>query len=159
MNRRTLVASLPAVFVGGCLGRSTPASAPETTKRERPGEREKTGNNEPSLTDWERSTDCGETHDSMHDSVIRVERVRSEIGDGYAPIRFSTLSSAEKAILRTVVEEGGYGTCDPSDAFHRFVERVGNRAERQAEDRHAYLERDGTYYGLYVELSDQVFVY
>jgi hypothetical protein len=112
-----------------------------------------------SLTDWERSTDCDGEHDSMHDSVIRVEEVTTSLGDEYAPIRFPDLSSEEKPILRTATEAGGYGTCDPDDAFHRFVDRVGEHTERQSENMRIYLERDGTYYRLYVEVSDQVYAY
>lgn len=112
-----------------------------------------------SLTDWERSTDCEGEHDRMHDSVVEVERVATSVDDDYAPIAFSSCTPGERDILRTVTEDGGYGTCDPSDAFHRFVERVIDHTERQTEDRHVYLEREGTYYGLYVEVSDQVYAY
>lgn len=95
----------------------------------------------------------------MYDSVIEVERVESSVGDEYVPIEFAELPSGEKEILRVVTEEGGYGTCDPSGAFRRFVDRVQDHVERQDGSMHVYLERDGTYYGLYVEVTDQVFAY
>lgn len=94
----------------------------------------------------------------MHDSVVKVTRVTSTIDPDYIPIHFADLPSAERAILRPVTETGGYGTCDPSDAFHRFVDRVFDRTQRQPENS-VYLERDGTFYGLYVEVSDEVYAY
>lgn len=108
-----------------------------------------------SLTDWERSTTC----DRMHDSVISVQEVRTTIEDRFVPIHFSELPDDEQGILGVVLEEGGYGTCDASDAFSGFVSRVSDRRRRQDGDASAYLERDGTYYGLYVEQGDQVFTY
>ena len=177
MNRRTFAAALlGACSVSGCLGSSIADRSPEETVTERTGaatpdptdrttvaETETTGGHP--LTNWERSTDCVTTEerddmDAMYDSVIKVAGVAEELPDGYAPIHFSKLPAAEKKILRAVTTEGGYGTCDPSEAFHRFVERVANRGERQDADRmHVYLERDGTYYRLYVEVTDQVFAY
>ena len=156
MNRRTVVGAVGAAFasLAGCaaIGRQPSTASPKNTD-------ETTPKATSSLTDWKRSTDCEGEHDSMHDSVIRVEEVATTLGDDYAPIDFSTLSSGEKPILRTVTEEGGYGTCDPADAFHRFVDRVTDHTERQREDRRVYLERGGTYYRLYVEVLDQVYAY
>jgi hypothetical protein len=40
----------------------------------------------------------------------------------------------KKSILRTVTEDGGYGKCDVSDAFDRFIERVGVHRGKQRED-------------------------
>jgi len=99
----------------------------------------------------------------MYDSVIRVEQVVTELADGYVPIPFAELSPAEKAILRTVTEDGGYGTCDVSDGFVRFIKRVGTHRDQQRDsvdkEMHVYLERTETYYGLYVEKQDQVYAY
>lgn len=108
-------------------------------------------NDSDSLTDWERSTDC----DGMSDSVIRVDHVTTSLGNEYAPIHFTDLSPEEQEILRIVTEEGGYGTCDASDAFNRFDSRVIEHAIIQDSDC-VYLERDCIYYGLYVETLDQV---
>jgi hypothetical protein len=178
MNRRSLLAGLSAAVVGtaGCLGRSgfggstdpttdteaTPTTSdtdPTTDQSETKQKKETDEENASALTDWERSTDCGKKHGSMHDSVVTVAAVRASVGDGYAPIRFSDLSTAEKDILRPVTEEGGYGTYEAGDAFGRFVQRMRDHQEKQDERRHVFLERDGTYYRLYVEVSDQVYVY
>ena len=108
--------------------------------------------------DWERSTDCERDPDSTYDSVIEVQRVTSMLDDAYAPIHFSALTAGEKTVLRTVTEVGGYGACEVSDAFERFVDRVMDHWRRQddATEMAIYLERDGTYYGPYIEQSDQV---
>ncbi|MFB6154962.1 MAG: hypothetical protein ABEJ22_03635 [Haloferacaceae archaeon] len=159
LRRRRLLRVGGGVATGllaGCLSvdgqpsTGSPARTGETT-----GDAQTTGDAE-SLTDWERSTDC----DGMHDSTIRVERVRTDLGGEYAPIHFADLSPEERTILRTVTGEGGYGTCDTSEAFQQFVGRVSDHAERQEADRmRIYLERGGTYYGLYVEDLDQVYAY
>jgi hypothetical protein len=127
-----------------------------TTTSENPADEDR-------LTGWERSADCERTPTGMYDSVIEVKQVVEELGDEYVPIRFSELTPEETAILRTVTEEGGYATCDTSGGFLRFIERVGTHREQQrdsaAEDMHIYLERDGTYYRLYVEKLDEVYAY
>lgn len=151
-RRRLLQAgcAIPLGAFAGCLataggsGDSTPKDPDETT------------DDAPSLADWERSTDC----DRMHDSVVRVERVTASPADEHVSIRFADLSPGEKDVLGTVTRDGGYGTCDTSDAFHRFVERIGDRRDRRDTDSmRVYLERNGTYYGLYVEHADQVYAY
>jgi len=115
------------------------------------------------LTEWESSTACEKTPTGMYDSVIKVRQVVADVGAEYVPIRFSELTSTEKTILRPVTEEGGYATCETSDGFLRFIERVGTHREEQsetaAEDMHIYLEREGTYYRLYVEKLDEVYAY
>lgn len=142
--------------LAGCLDRSVGSSRETNTPSDRPGSGE-------SLTDWEASTDCDRTPTGMYDSIISVEQVLVELPDGYVPIRFGALSENEKDILRTVTEVGGYATCDASDAFVRFVGRVGTHREKQrdsvAEDMHVFLERAGSYYRLYVEKQDEVFAY
>lgn len=158
-SRRTLLGAIGGVGLAGlagCISRSLggPTGTEAPSDSPAPGD---------SLTDWERDTDCDRTPTGMYDSVIRVEQVVTDLGDGYAPIRFAELPADETAILRTVTEDGGYGTCDVSDGFVRFIERVGTRRDRQrdsvAEEMHVYLERDGTYYRLYVEKQDQVYAY
>jgi len=142
---------------GGIPVTNTPTDADTpTTTSEGPADGD-------ALTEWEKSTDCERTPAGMYDSVIKVKQVLEELGDEYAPIRFSELTPGETAILRTVTEEGGYATCDTSDGFLRFIERAGTHREEQrdnaAEDMHIYLERDGTYYRLYVEKLDEVYAY
>lgn len=139
--------------IGGCLAIMDPSNmeSPETP--------DETTEDTASLTDWERSTNCEGDPDGMYDSVIKVKRVTSSLGDDYVPIHFSALSAEEQSILRTVTEEGGYGTCDTSNAFDRFVERVYDHVKRQDGNRHVYLERKNTYYGLYVETLDEVHSY
>lgn len=155
-NRRRLLRVGSALAVGtlaGCLGGG--GSATESPSPS-PPKRTADGTETHPLTDWERSTDC----DSMHDSVVSVKRVRESLGRDYDPIRFADLTDGEKRILRAVTTEGGYGTCEAGESFHRFVERVGDHGSRQAaDDMRVYLERDGTYYGLYVENLDQVYAY
>lgn len=135
----------------GCTG------APAGTESD-PGTESETTDDDESLTDWERSTDCEGEHDGMHDSVITVEGVRDSLDEEYAPIHFSDLTPGEKEILRTVTEEGGYGTCDASNSFTRFTDRViDHRGRQEKED--VYLEREATYYQLYVEKLDQVYAH
>lgn len=153
LSRRHVLQSSGVLAVGalaGCsvitrgAGTESPDTAPDDSS---------------SLTEWERSTDCEQEPSQMHDSVIKVARVTSDLDSEYIPIHFANLSTEEQAILRTVTEDGGYGTCDPSDAFHRFVDRVFDRTQRQTDNSEVYLERDGTFYGLYVEVSDEVYAY
>lgn len=70
----------------------------------------------------------------MHDSVISVKRVTTNLGDEYAPIQFANLSPEEQTILRTVTEDGGYVTCESSDAFQQFIGRVSDHTARQDGD-------------------------
>lgn len=162
-TRRRLLQASGLVVPGalaGCLGlpsRST-TETPTGTDTSPSDRSSETTDDGASLTEWKRSTDCEGEYDGMHDSVIRVKAVSDGHGDGYAPIHFSNLSPAEQDILRVVTEEGGYGTCDASDAFDRFVDRVQDRRQRQSEDG-VYLERETTYYRLYVEKLDQVYAY
>lgn len=155
MERRTIL---------GAVGVGLASLAGCTAGREHPGAESPKGTGEPpgnasSLVDWERSTDCEGEYDGMHDSVIAVTRVATTLEEGYAPIRFSDLPSGERDVLRTVTEEGGYASCDPPDAFHRFVDRVVDHTERRTDSDGVYLEREGTYYGLYVEVLDQVYAH
>lgn len=162
-TRRRLLQATSGIVVGaiaGCIG-SPNESVPEnqtTTGDERTKTPEETTAGDDSLTDWERSTDCEGEEDGMHDSVIKVEQIRDGIDEEYDAIHFSDLTSDEQEILRTVTEEGGYGTCDASDVFDRFVDRVSDRRQRQDKDG-VYLERDDTYYRLYVEKLDQVYAH
>lgn len=147
--------------MAGCLGSVAPTGRAETTGAEPttddPTTTVESTASRSDLTSWERSTDC----DGMHDSVIKVEWVASSIRDAFAPIEFSELPEAEQALLEPVVTEGGVGTCEPSDAFVRFSERVAEHWSEQNEDgdgpRVVALAYDGRYFGLYVEKDDEVY--
>lgn len=162
-TRRHLLQATSGIVAGtiaGCIGAPN-ESVPEnqtTSGNERTKSPIETTAGDDSLTDWERSTDCEGEEDGMHDSVVKVEGVRDSIGQEYDAIHFSDLTSGERDIVCKVTEEGGYGTCDASDAFDRFVDRVSDRRQRQDKDG-VYLERDDTYYRLYVEKLDQVYAH
>jgi hypothetical protein len=153
-TRRRVLQASGVVALGALAGCSAMADQAATNPQEDPTETTVDGD---SLTDWERSTDCEGKYDGMHDSVIKVQQVTTSLGNAYDPIHFSNLSTEEQSILRTVTEEGGYRTCDTSDAFQAFVERVSEHRQRQAETRRVYLKREEIYYGLYVEKLDQVY--
>ena len=61
----------------------------------------------------------------MHNGVIRVEQVVTELGNRDVLNLICGVVCYQKSILRTVTEESGYGKCDVSDAFVRSIERVG----------------------------------
>lgn len=147
-TRRHLLSTAGAfalAAMAGCASRVDP-SPTETPDRTEP--------RSDALTDWERSSDCG----PMHDTVISVEETGDDSVADVTPITFADLSSEERSILGTVTEEGGYATCDPGDALHRFLDRV-TAAIDEHDSRRVALERDGTYYGLYVEFGDEVYSY
>lgn len=104
--------------------------------------------------EWTRTTNCENTPSDMFDSVIRVQRTTTTIGDGYAPIVFSELPPGEKAIARRVIERGGVAACEPSADFEALIERISNQQQQQ-ESMTMYLKRGETYYALYVEVLDQ----
>ncbi|WP_435076287.1 hypothetical protein [Halococcus sp. AFM35] len=108
--------------------------------------------------EWTRTTNCEHTPSGMYDSVIRVQRTTTTIGDGHTPVVFSELPPGEKAIARSVIEEGGVAACEPSADFEALVERISDHQQRQ-ESMTMYLKRGGTYYALYVEVLDQVLSY
>ena len=157
MQRRTVLSGLGAVFlpVTGCVDDQAQSGTETISDNQSSENRVEKTQDSPSLTDWERSTDC----DDMRDSVIQVKRIRSSLGDGYSPISYSDVSSEEKKILRKVTEEGGYGTCEPSEAFDRFVTRVSDHVDQQDGDLNVYIVYNGSYYGIYVEKLDEVYAY
>lgn len=108
--------------------------------------------------EWTRTTNCEHTPSDMADSVIRVQRTTTTIGDGHTPMVFSELPPGEKAIARRIIEEGGVATCEPSADFEGLVERISDHQQRQ-ESMTMYLKRGETYYALYVEVLDQVLSY
>ena len=153
-SRRRLLRSLAAGALGATAGCLSDGGSPATeSSTDTP-----VGTN---LTEWERSTDCVTTAkrddmDGMYDSVISVEQVGRSRTARFAHVEFADLTAAERDIVRTVTDDGGYATCDTSTAFGRFVDRVQQR-QQQEETTMVYLERNGTYYGLYVEVTDKVF--
>lgn len=161
-SRRTVLGAVVAMSTGsisgGCLAgdseteRRSPSDTPSPTPEPTP---EPTPADPDTLTSWERSTAC----DAMHDSAIKVDAVARRVDDDYVPIRFSTLSTGERDILRVVTSEGGFATCEVSAAFQRFVERVSDAVAEQDGTMQVFLERGGRFYRLYVEKRDQVFAY
>lgn len=144
MRRRTYLRGtvFSALALSGC---STPGfSEGTTTTTEIP--------DTDSLTDWTATTDC----DAMHESIIKVEWVRADLADDHAPIEFEDLSTGEQDILEVVLTEGGYATCDHSEAFRRFVDRVMTHRDQQPQFM-VHLHYQAEYYGLYVQQGDQVF--
>lgn len=101
---------------------------------------------------WERATDC----DAMQDSVVRIEWVVDDLSANYVPIPYADLTEGEREIVDTALVEGGYGTCEVTDAFARFTQRVAAHRNEQERDL-VHLGYEGRYYGLYVEKQDQVF--
>ena len=136
-----------AAASAGCL--SAPGSGGTGSEHAPPG----------NPTAWDETPDCvtSEERDGMdehYDSTIAVARTRSDLAAGYAPIRYALLSDPERELIDAVTTDGGHSTCDESDAFEAFVGRVRDHLQRQ-QDAMAYLERDGVYYGLRVEVEDQ----
>ena len=89
----------------------------------------------------------------MHNGVIRIEQVVTELGNRDVPNLICRVVCRRKKIpiLRMVTEDGGYGKCDVSDAFDRFIERVRvHRGEGVDEKMDVYFERNGTHYRLYL---------
>lgn len=154
-TRRRLLRSTSLFLLGilsGCVSNDTGSETRfPTGSDERP-------NGNSSLTAWEPSTHCSEKAVSMYNSVISVEEVREDIDEGVGPIQFEDVPPEEREILRTVTEEGGYGTCNTSEAFGEFVDRVEERRSQQ-DGATIYSAREGQYYGLYVEVTGQVFSY
>jgi len=141
--------TLSAVIVAGCTSSGSPVSGSPTG----------TPTPHPDLNkdwNWEWSGECEQTPTGMHSSIIKVERTWSTLEQA-DPISFATLTTEEREILETVTETGGYGTCDASDAFLQFIERVRTKTGGDP-DELVFLERDGVYYQLYVVKQDQVIV-
>jgi len=111
----------------------------------------RTSSASPLMREWKGdfSRNCG--NNSMpHDSVIEVDNATAELKDECQVIHMSDLTSEEKDILTTVTEKGGYGTCDPSNAFHQFSSRV--------EKSELCLEYKGIYYNLSIRQNDVIYV-
>jgi hypothetical protein len=151
-RRRVLktATTLGAVAVAGCVGSGTPLSGSPT---ETPTPHPDPGGD----WDWEWSGECAQTPTDIivqERSTIEVERAWSTL-EHVDPIRFSALTTEEREILETVIETGGYGTCDISDAFGQFLERVRTHKDGNSTDL-VFLERDGVYYQLGIIKQDQV---
>lgn len=155
-SRRALLraAAVAGCGVSGCLGSTfhadsgSPAATASSTPTATPAHPD-------ALTTWERSTDC----DAMHDSAIAVNAVAADVPDGRSPVRFADLTAGERGILRAVTTEGGYATCEVSESFQRFLERVRETVEAQDGAMRVWIARGDRYYRLYVEKQDQVFAY
>lgn len=154
MRRRTYLASAVAatIALAGCNA-IAPQLREAETSTDTPDSTDTTDDNtDDKEAPWTATTDC----DPMHQNVIKAKWVKDDLADAYSPIHFSDLTPGEQEILRVVVEDGGFANCENTDAFRRFVERVV-RHDREQDREYVYLEYQGTYYGLYVQQSDQVF--
>ena len=143
MNRRAFLSTIvgATTLLSGCV---------QSAVRGNSG-RPNTTSDSAAATDWTRSTDCS----GMHDSIIRVERTLPRIADEYNPIVFSRLPSGERALARSIIENGGIGTCEPSSSFDGLVRRVSGH-QRKQERMTVFIKRERTYYALYVEVEDMV---
>jgi|GEM_PF-1009918 hypothetical protein len=157
----SLATATAAGVLAGCVsdgpGNGTRTTTSSTTK---PTDDDPDGSD---LTDWDESPDCitsGERddQDAMYDSVISVQSVNERIADTYAPIQYADLTAPEREVIDAVTTDGGYATCETGEGFDRFLDRVREHGEKQ-DLRTIFLERDDTYYGLYVEDLDQVYSY
>lgn len=139
-RRRYLIGAVAgAAALGGCTGTTLRGGEATDTPHSTPPE-------------WTRSTDC----DDMQDSIVKIVWVVDDLSDNYAPVPYAELTTGEREIIDTALAEGGYGTCEVTDAFTRFVQRVADHRDKQQRNL-VHLEHNGRYYGLYVEKQDQVF--
>jgi hypothetical protein len=83
------------------------------------------------------------------DAVIRA--VPDSQLDTDVTVQYSTLPEAEKDIVQTAVEQGLYHACpELPDAIRSFANRFGDIDT-------AYLGYLETTYGLYIQVTDQVY--
>lgn len=170
-RRRFLTASavsIPVIAgVAGCLDRLSQEEAPPDTPTDTPTDELNVENPDPvnaAVFDaWEPDTNCNEgEQESMYNSEISVQDVHNDLSDRYNPIAYDDLPDDEKQILATMLENGGYATCETSGAFRSFTEKaVYEYAAEQNEDDDlkVFLEYDDTYYRIYIRQQDQVYAY
>lgn len=112
---------------------------------------------------WEPDTNCNDgEQESMYNSEISVQDVHDELDASYNPIAYADLPDEEKRILAEVLEQGGYATCNVSEAFQSFLEKAVYEYAAQQEDdddMKVFLEYDETYYRLYIRKQDEVYAY
>lgn len=156
LRRRRFLQTGGAVVVTALTGCTAATDQPGTTSS--PRTTEPTGD-APSPPEWTQTTDCGGEYDGRHESVVRVEQITASLDSGATSIQFSALSAGEQSILQSVTEDGGYATCDTSDAFDQFVDRIQQHRNDQSGNDNVYLEQEGTYYRLYVKALDQVYAH
>lgn len=114
------------------------------------------------LTSWDENLDCNNGTDEEYHAQKRevsVIAVVDEIGSEYKPIPYTSLSTEQKHIIAPVIANGGFATCESSDAFNSFLSTAYNEygREQEADAMTIYLEYDGRYYQLYLQKQDQVY--
>jgi len=149
-RRRDVLGAMVAVGGSGLAGCSSSAiqnpgaeSTPSATT-----ERDATPPNRD--WNWEFTKDCSNSDDIPGTTyTIQIEYAVVEKSGTGTVVRFSELSQPEKDLLRTVIEEGGYGACDSAkpDGFDQFVGRMSDCSQ-------PYLKRDEIYYRLYIIAQD-----
>lgn len=83
------------------------------------------------------------------DAVVTTVQASQANSDG--PVQYRILPGAEKAIAQTAVSEGIYHACpEIPDAIRSFASRFDDLNA-------AYLAYQGTTYGLYIRITDQVY--
>lgn len=161
---KTSAVSVPvSVGFAGCL-----SQLPEDDPSTETPENERNVENPDPVSDetfeaWEPDTNCNDgEREAMYNSEISVQDVHNELDDSYNPLAYDGLPDEEKRILAKVLENGGYATCDTSEAFQSFVEKaVYEYAAEQDDDddMKVFLEYDDTYYRLHIRKQDQVYAY
>lgn len=167
MYRRALLITL-GVISTGCLGTSSPQNnspanqntttrSPETAKLTQTTAERASPSRTPIISYNESSNGCH----PMSESVVRVKRVNlsSEQAASIDPIFFAELPSDEQEIVRTALQEEAYRKCPTADpyipeALNSFAARAGEHAN---ENLTAYLQYEGQYYELYVQIEDQIY--
>lgn len=80
-----------------------------------------------------------------------VKSVPDSDADADVTVRYSDLPDEEREIVETAVNEGLYHACpEIPDAVHTFASRFSNTEE-------PYLSYDGTTYGLWLSVEDELF--
>lgn len=163
-TRRAFLTSSAITLSIGFAGCTTPTPTEETKtpKTYKINTDNPTPASDETFQTWEPNTNCNDGEmESMYNSEISINEIKNNIGDEYSPLQYTTLPKEEQRILATVLENGGYATCDTSDAFNTFFDKAINDHARtqEGDDRHIYLEYDGRYYQLYLRKQDQVYAY
>lgn len=161
-----LTASLATIGIAGCTGPGIEKEEPQTNNddEEVPDDLD-VENPEPvsqqEFDNWEPDTNCSDDQpESMLNSEIGVKAVLENLPEEYDPISYDSLPHSQKELLAITLTEGGYATCEESDAFSTFLQNaVETTRNQEGDDSHAYLEYDGAYYQLYLRRADQVYTY
>lgn len=164
-TRRTFLKSSTLTLtlgLAGCTTQQPDNEDPQPTKTYKINTANPNPVEDQTFQTWEPETNCNDGEmESMYNSEISVAEIKDKLSNEYNPIKYTDLPEEEQRILATVLEKGGYATCETSDAFNAFLDTAVNEHARKQEgdDMHAYLEYDGRYYQLYLRKQDQVYAY